>query len=92
MTTNVQYTVEHRRLLRNSHCLSASSDSVDSCSSNGQSELVKVTHLLHYPGSRTSFSDTLTSCRKTEALLKLSYVSSSEFLTSTAKINVDEPS
>jgi len=27
MTANVQYTVEQRRLLRNSHCLSASSDS-----------------------------------------------------------------
>jgi len=85
MTTNVQYTVEHKRLLRNSHCLSASSDSLDSCSSNGQSELVKVTHLLHYPASRTPFSDTFASCRKRAALLKLSYVPSSEFFTSTAR-------
>jgi len=28
ITANIQYTVEHRTLLRNSHCLSAGSDSL----------------------------------------------------------------
>jgi len=29
----------------------------------------RKTHLLHYPASRTLFSDTITSCRKTAVLL-----------------------
>jgi len=61
------------------------------CSSNRQSEL-KVTHantptaVLHFPASRTSFSDTITSSRKTAVALKLSYVPFVEFFTLTAKI------
>ena len=58
------------------------------CSSNRQSEpkVPTQTHQLHYPASRTSFSDTITSSRKTEVVLKLSNVPFAEFFTSTAKI------
>jgi len=42
-------------------------------------------HQLHYPASRTSFSRTITSCRKTAVVLKLRKVIFAKFFTSTAK-------
>jgi len=52
---------------------------------NLSSKLPVKTHQLHYPASRTSFSDTITSYRKTSVLLKLCNVAFAEFLTSIAK-------
>jgi len=40
-------------------------------------------HRLHYPDSRTSFSGTITSCRKTAVVLKLRKIIFAEFFTST---------
>jgi len=40
---------------------------------------------LHYPASRTSFSGTITSCRKTTVVMKLRKVIFAKFFTSTAK-------
>jgi len=42
-------------------------------------------HQLHYLASRTSFSCTITSCRKTAVVLKLRKVIFAKFFTSTAK-------
>ena len=53
---------------------------------NLSSTLLTKTHEMHYPGSRTSFSDTITSCRKTAVVLRLSKVVFAEFFTLTAKI------
>jgi len=50
------------------------------------SKLPTKTHQMHHPASRTSFSDTITSCRKTAVVLKLSKVIFAEFFTLTAKI------
>ena len=50
------------------------------------STLPTKTHQMHQPASRTSFSDTITSCRKTVVVLKLSKVIFAGFVTSTAKI------
>jgi len=38
---------------------------------NLHSKLPTKIHQLHYPASRTSFSGTMTSCRKTAVVLKL---------------------
>jgi len=51
---------------------------------NLSSKLLTKTH--HHPASRTSFSDTITSCRKTAVVLKLSKVIFAEFFALTAKI------
>jgi len=51
------------------------------------SKLATQTHQLHYPfqeHSRTSFSATISSCRKTAVALKLSKVTFAKFFTSTA--------
>jgi len=87
MTANDKQTVEQWRLLRNSRSLSAGSDSLQ-CSSNRQSELkaLKKTPQMHHPASRTSFSDTITSCRKTAVVLKQSKVIFAELFTLSAKI------
>jgi len=53
---------------------------------NLSSKLPTQTHQLHYPASKTSFSDTITSCRKTAVVLKLSNLTFAEFFTSTAKV------
>jgi len=50
------------------------------------SKLLTKTHQMHHPASKTSFSDTITSCRKTAVVLKLSKVIFAEFFTLTAKI------
>jgi len=50
------------------------------------SKLPTKTQQMHHPASRTSFSDTIMSCRKTAVVLKLSIVIFAEFFTSTAKI------
>jgi len=58
------------------------------CSLNRQSEL-KVTHAntpTGLPASRTSFSGTIASCRKTVVVMKQSNDIFAGFLTSTAKI------
>jgi len=156
MTENVKYTVEQRRLLRNSRWLLASSDSLylqfkltiwaqsylgkhtnctirtvarkwsigglyvcvggftfvqwgltfkfDKSSINvqcfvsqygdlgalfGGTKPTKAPHddgTVQYPTSRTSFADTITSCRKTAVVFKLNKVIFAEFFTSTAKI------
>jgi len=52
---------------------------------NLSSKLPTQTHQLHYPASRTSFSYTITSCRKTAVVLKMTKVIFAEFFTSTAK-------
>jgi len=49
------------------------------------SKLSTKIHQLHYPASRTSFSSTITSCRKTAVVLKLRKVIFAKFFTSTAK-------
>jgi len=88
MTANVKYTAEQRRLLWNSHCLLAGSDSLylQFKLTAWAQKLPMLTHQLHYPASRTSFSDTITSCRKTAVVLKLSSLTFAEFFTSAAKI------
>jgi len=53
---------------------------------NLSSNLLEKTHQMHHPASRTSFSDTITSCRKTIVGLKQSEVIFKEFFTLTAKI------
>jgi len=53
---------------------------------NLSSKLLTNTHQMHHPASRTSFSDTIMSCRKTAVVLKLSKVNFAEFFTLTAKI------
>jgi len=55
---------------------------------NLSSKLLMNTHQMYHPASRTSFSDTMTitSCRKTAVVLKLSKVIFAEFFTLTAKI------
>jgi len=50
------------------------------------SKLPTKTHQMHHPASRTSFSDTITSCRKTAVVLKLSKVIFAGFFTSIVKI------
>jgi len=57
------------------------------CTWNLQSELKVPTkmHQLHYPALRTSFSGTITSCRKTAIVLKLRKVIFAKFFTSTAR-------
>jgi len=52
---------------------------------NLHSNLPTKIHQLHYPASRTSFSGTITSCRKTAVVLKLRKVIFAKFFTSTAK-------
>jgi len=49
------------------------------------SKLPTKIHQLHYPSSRTSFSCTITSCRKTAVVLKLRKVIFAKFFTLTAK-------
>jgi len=58
------------------------------CSSNVQPELYVscVNTSTALTASRTSFSDTIMSCRKTAVSLKLSNVTYAEFFTSTTKI------
>ena len=46
----------------------------------------KLLTKTHKPASRTSFSDSITSCRKTAVVLKLSKVIFAEFFTLTAKM------
>jgi len=53
---------------------------------NLSSKLLTKTHQMQYPASRTSFCDTIMSCRKTAVVLKLSKVIFAEFFTLTAKI------
>jgi len=75
MTANVKYTLEQRRLTKLTLpvgwlrfiLLAVQTD-------NLISKLPTQTHQLHYFASRMSFSDTVTSCRKTAVLLKLSKV------------------
>jgi len=60
--------VEQRRLLRNSRCLLAGSDSLIHSiavqTDNLSSKLLTKSHQMHYyPASRTSLSDTITPCR-----------------------------
>jgi len=77
MTANVTCTVEQRRLLRNSRCLLAGSDSLSVLAvqtDNLSSLLPTQTHQLHRSTSRTSFFDTITSCRETAVVLDLSNV------------------
>jgi len=53
---------------------------------NLSSKLPTKMHQLHYPTSRTSFSCTIMSCRKTAVVLKLrKVVIFAKFFTSTAK-------
>jgi len=52
---------------------------------NLSSKLPTKIHQLHYPASGKSFSDTITSCRKTAIVLKLKKVIFAKFFTSTAK-------
>jgi len=52
---------------------------------NLSSKLPTKIHQLHYPASRTSFSGTITSCRKTAIVLKLRKFIFAKFFTSTAK-------
>jgi len=52
---------------------------------NLSSKLPTKTHRLHYPASRTSFSGTITSCRKTAVVQKLRKVVFAKFFISTAK-------
>ena len=52
---------------------------------NLNSKLPTKMNQLHYPASRTSFSGTITSCRKTAVVLKLRKVFFAKFFTSTAK-------
>jgi len=49
------------------------------------SKLHTKIHQLHYPASLTSFSGTITSCRKTAVILKLRKVIFAKFFTSTGK-------
>jgi len=58
---------------------------------NLSSKLLTKTHQMHHPASRTSFSNTIMSCRKTAVVLKLSKVFFAVFCTLTAKFNVDKP-
>jgi len=58
---------------------------------NLSSKLLTKIHQLHYPASRTSFSGTITSCRKTVVVLKLRNVIFAKFFTSTAKPYADRP-
>jgi len=51
---------------------------------NLSSKLPTKTRQLHYPASRTSFSDTITSCKNIAVVLKLKKVIIAKF-TSTAK-------
>jgi len=46
---------------------------------NLSSKLLTKTHQMHHPVSRTSFADTIASCRKTAVVLKLSKVIFAEF-------------
>jgi len=57
---------------------------------NLSSELPMKIHQLHHLASRTSFSCTITSYRKTAVVLKLKKVIFAMFFTSTAK-TVDRP-
>jgi len=52
---------------------------------NLSSGLPTKIHQLHYPVWRRSFSGTITSCRKTAAVLKLRKVIFAKFFTSTSK-------
>jgi len=76
MTTNVKYTVEQRRLLRNSRCLLTDSGSL-------YLQFKPTVWAQSYPRKHTNctsplqerhFSDGITSCRKTAVMLKLSNV------------------
>jgi len=53
---------------------------------NLSSNLPAKTHQMHHHASRTSLSDTITSCRIIDVVLKLSKVIYAEFFTSSAKI------
>jgi len=53
---------------------------------NLSSKLLTKTHQMHHPASRTTFSDTITSCRKTAVVLKLNKVFFAGFFTLTAKV------
>jgi len=91
MTANIKHAAdtEQRKLLRNSRCLPAGSDSLYLLTvqtDNLSSKLLTQTYQLHYPAATTSFSDTIASCRKTAVVLKMSNIAFAEFLTSTAKI------
>jgi len=66
MTANVKYMVEQRRLLRSSRSLSAGSDSLYlPFKPTISAQSYPRTPQQHYPASRTSFSDKITSCKKT---------------------------
>jgi len=52
---------------------------------NLSSKLPTKMHQLHYPASRTSFSGTIASCRRTAGVLKLRKVIYGKFFTSTGK-------
>jgi len=52
---------------------------------NLSSKLPTKMHQLHFPASRTSFSSTITSCRKTAVVLKLRKVIFAKFFSSTTK-------
>ena len=87
MTANGKYAVAQRRLTKPALPIGwLWSILFASKTDNLSSKLPTQTHQLHYPASRTSFPDTITSCRKTAVVLKLSNATSAEFFTSTAKI------
>jgi len=87
MTANIKYTVEQRRLTKFTLPIGWLWFTLPTVQpDNLSSKLTTKTHQLHYPASRTSFSDNITSCRKIAVLLKLSKVIFTEFFTSTAKI------
>jgi len=58
---------------------------------NLSSKLPKQTDQLHYPTSRTSFFDTITSCRKQPLYWNRATLPLAEFFTSPPKFNVDKP-
>jgi len=89
MTANVlKCTVEQRRLHENHFAywlaLIHSTCSVETYKLS--SKLPMKIAQLHYPASKTSFSGTITSCRKTAVALKLRKVIFAKFFTSTAKV------
>jgi len=55
------------------------------------SKLPAKTHHMHHPASRTSFSDTITSCRKTAIVLKLNKVIFAGSSPQPPKYNVGKP-
>jgi len=87
MTANVMWPILNKVDLWNSRCLSADSDSLYLLfKPTIWDQSYPCKHQLPYPASRTSFSNTITSCRKTDVVLKLRNVTFAEFFPSSAKI------